>query len=321
MSKVFSVIATAILVLLCSPFLMGQDNGIAKRNPTVVVMPSESWCVANGFTLELSGKKLPDYERVFQESELYKAISNDMNGKFNDAGIDMTLLDQALKTKAEDDIAASALTSKSGEQVGTSTYEAIISRFRPDVIIEADWPKSATPDGAKIGFEYLSMTFRIFDGYSNTVITSRTEKTVSQPKGYRDLQSLILMCIEVQMPNIISDIKVKVSDYISNGRPVKVQFRTSGMTLDDEFGEDEEELADIIKDLMRKNSVGGSANPGQNTDNILEFMPRMSMNYIDAESWVKEFTKPRFKELNLKAKYSQRGPGELTVVIERKTQE
>jgi hypothetical protein len=129
------------------------------------------------------------------------------------------------------------------------------------------------------------------------------------------------MCIEVQMPNIISDIKVKVSDYISNGRPVKVQFRTSGMTLDDEFGEDEEELADIIKELMRTNAVGGSANPGQNTDNILEFMPRMSMNYIDAESWVKEFTKPKFKELNLKAKYSQRGPGELTVVIERKTQE
>jgi hypothetical protein len=165
------------------------------------------------------------------------------------------------------------------------------------------------------------MTFRIFDGYSNTVITSRTEKTVSQPKGYRDLQALILMCIEVQMPNIISDIKTKIDDYVSNGRPVKVQFRTAGMTLDDEFGDDEDELADILKELMRANSVGGSANPGQNTENVLEFMPRMHMRFSDAETWVKEFTKPKFKELSLKGKYSQKGPGELTVVIERKTQE
>jgi hypothetical protein len=313
MKLFFSLI---VLALFSYSSICAQGEA-PMRNPVVVVVPSETWCNKNGYVKRVGDKVDIEYERVFRESELIKAITNDMNGRFTDNGITMTLIDQAMKSNSDAMITQSVQTDKYGQAVSKSMMEELVTRFRPDWIVELDLPYASTADGSKAGFEYVSLSYRIFDAFTSTVISSRTEKTNSLPKGYSDLQSSIISLAEIHVPNIISDIKTRVDDFATHGRQVQVTFKTSDVTMDDEFGEDDEELTDLVKRLIQQNAVRGAYNVGQSTENFVSFTPRMPISFVDAESWLKSFIKPELKKIGLKAKYDSVGAGIVDVIISK----
>jgi hypothetical protein len=318
MKKSITIIIATFSWLLSASNAFGQDEQMTKRNPIVVVRPTDNWCLRNGFKQD-SNTDVSVYEKVFQESELFNVVSRELNGRFEKASIDMKPLDELIKTFREEKIEQGGLESKDHHQFVSGTYDEMVSAVRPDIIVEVDWPNAPTADGSKIGFEYMTMSFRVMDGYTKDLISEKNSKTNSLPKGYNNMQTLLQNCIEINMPDIISDIKSQVDDYHLNGRPVKVRFRTVDMSFDDEFGENDDELADFISKHMRMNSVKGSSNPGQSTSNVLDFNARMPANQPDPEEWVKSFIKPVLKQLGLKGKYDRKGIGELIIIISPKT--
>ncbi|HRP60678.1 MAG TPA: DUF6175 family protein, partial [Vicingus sp.] len=77
MKKIISITLSFVLL---SALAFGQ-----AKKPTIMVVPSDNWCITNGFFLEFDNQgtkvKIPDYKRAFQEnSDLNLVISslNDM---------------------------------------------------------------------------------------------------------------------------------------------------------------------------------------------------------------------------------------------------
>ena len=63
------------LILLLPLYMMGQ-----AKKPTIMVIPADVWCTANGYMLELENQgkrtRVPDYHRAVQEDmDLVNAIT------------------------------------------------------------------------------------------------------------------------------------------------------------------------------------------------------------------------------------------------------
>jgi hypothetical protein len=218
-------------VLLLPVMLMAQ----AKR-PTLMVIPADSWCAANGYMTTEDGKLVPDYEKAWQENQDLFSVVAKIGELMTDRGFPLKDMSQSLKN---------------------------IGQVRTDILMEVGWKVNKT--GPKQSVTY---TLRGVDAYTLKQIAAGSG--TGNPSFSAELPVLIEEAVLERMDNFADQLQAHFDDLLENGREVNVSVRAeNGIEFGNEY--DGEELTDIIDEWMALNTVGHRYNLSNATETMLDF--------------------------------------------------
>ena len=161
------------LALFVSTFSYAQT----AKKPTIMILPSDNWCVQRYFTQEFSNQgqtvRIPNYQQAFQEDIEIGAVISKVGGLLTGLGYSIKDAEQGLKTlatrEAEDNV---TMSKTSGASLSETPLDILKRRLKSDIVIQIGWNLNREANGR-------SATFNIeaFDCYTNKRIASSTSTT------------------------------------------------------------------------------------------------------------------------------------------------
>lgn len=298
--------------------LSAMAFGQAKK-PTLMVIPSDAWCIQNGYYLEFDDQgsitKVPDYKRAFQESTDLNNVISKINGIFADRGFPLQNMESVIKNIEADAAEDALVTSKSGGEFTESALDVIQSRAKSDIVIQLTW--TVNENGPK-----KSVTFNMqgLDSYTNKQIA--TAQGTGAPSFSAELILLLEEAVLAHVDNFNTDLQRHFNDLFENGREVRVRVRVFdswGEDLESEFGGDE--LTYVIDDWMAENTVSGRYTLARSTENIMVFEQVRIPLYdereraMDTRRFARELSKYLKNNFGIVNKVMTKGLGEATIVL------
>lgn len=266
------------------------------KKPTLMVVPSDFWCIKNGFVKEFNNQgtktKVPDYKRAFQESgDLIAAISK-INGLMAKEGFPLKNMESALKSLESESAEDALLLSKNGSAgVTESAIDKLKKTAKADIILQLSM--EVLSDGPKKSVRY---TLQGLDAYTDKEIASAGG--TGKPSFAADAAVLLEEAVVDKMPNFIASLQSHFDDLFANGREIIVRvkkFDSWNGDLEKEYNG--EELGTIIENWMRANTVKGRFSTSESTENMLLFeqvrIPLFdaSGNALDARAFTRNLQK------------------------------
>lgn len=278
MKRVIFVMAA----LLLPAMLMAQ----AKR-PTLMVIPADSWCAANGYMTTEDGKQVPDYEKAWQENQDLFSVVAKIGELMTDRGFPLKDMSQSLKN---------------------------IGQVRTDILMEVGWKVNKT--GPKQSVTY---TLRGVDAYTLKQIAAGSG--TGKPSFSAELPVLIEEAVLERMDNFADQLQAHFDDLLENGREVSVSVRAeNGIEFGNEY--DGEELTDIIDEWMALNTVGHRYNLSNATETMLDFEQVRIALYadngmaLDTRRFVNDLRKKlSAAPYNIPSKIETNGLGKATLIL------
>lgn len=312
-------ILLAGLLCLFSSILNGQE-----KKPTIMVVPSDVWCVQNGFTQTYENQgvteTVPDYVKALQnDANLLLAIGK-INTMMADRGFPLKDLAAVSKAIAQQNAEDALVESKTS---GATLAESPVDRFRR--VAKADIIMQLTYSLNKMGPKY-SLTYNLqgLDSYTNKQIAG-AQGTGKQTIA-TELPVLLEEAVMVNMDAFCSQLITYFDDIYENGREVAVDIRVfdngSGLDLETEFGD--MELSEIIDNWMADNTVNHVYNKSESSSNIIRYeQVRIPLymgngNQMDTESFVRGLRTYLRKEYRIQSKVMSRGLGKCILAIGEK---
>ncbi len=300
--------------------------GQAKK-PTIMVVPSDNWCIKNGYTMTFDEmgtlKTLPDYKTAIQnETDLLMTIAK-INTMMADRGFPLVNLETALKNMEQESGELSALSSKSGANLAENPIDILQRAANADIIIQLTYVIN------QLGPQ-RSITFMLqgFDAYTNKQIAG------AQGTGSPSFATLTPVLLEEAVLSHIEDFNARLqshfNDLFENGREIVFQVRvwdTSPIDLEEVFNFNGQrlELGEIIEDWVADNTVRGRFNTGTYTQYVIRFEQVRIPLYderqraMDTRRWVRDLrtmlTRTPFTQ---DVKIHTRGLGEIWLIIGEK---
>lgn len=241
----------AILSLVALPMMLSAQ----AKKPTLIVVPGDAWCAANGYMTEFDNQgkvtRVPDYERALVEDMDLVNVITKINELMADRGFTVKDLSQSVKnisqTTAENEMTTSRT---SGASIAETPLDRLLNRAKADIMLEVNW--KTTDQGPK---KYLTYNLRGLDAYTSKQVAA------SQGTGEPSFSAVVPVLLEEavlkNMDNFCAQLQAHFDDMVANGREVIVNLRIfdngSGMSFEDEF--DGVELSEIIDDWMAQNTV------------------------------------------------------------------
>lgn len=314
---------TLLAGLLCITLAFAEGHA---AKPEIMVVPSDLWCNTNGFmtTYDNMGtiEKVPDYKTALQEDANLKLAISTINGLMAERGFPLKVLEQELKHVQQDAAEEMMLTSKNGNSLAESPIDLLRRTAKADIIMELTW--TINQQGPKY---VLAYTLEGIDPYTSKSIANATG--VGTPSFSSDVTTLLYEAVVANIDNFNNTLQDFFNDLFENGREIRVSFNVfdnneAGIDLESEFGEDEEELIDIIKHWFKKNTVGGRfSNPSASETRATFTQVRIPLlddegDAIDAATFIKKLTKKLKKEYQIPAKVDTKGLGEVRVILGEK---
>lgn len=271
--------------LLLPAMLMAQ----AKR-PTLMVIPADSWCAANGYMTTEDGKQVPDYEKAWQKNQDLFSVVAKIGELMTDRGFPLKDMSQSLKN---------------------------IGQVRTDILMEVGWKVNKT--GPKQSVTY---TLRGVDAYTLKQIAAGSG--TGKPSFSAELPVLIEEAVLERMDNFADQLQAHFDDLLENGREVSVSVRAeNGIKFGNEY--DGEELTDIIDEWMALNTVGHRYNLSNATETMLDFEQVRIALYadngmaLDTRRFVNDLRKKlSAAPYNIPSKIETNGLGKATLILGKK---
>lgn len=207
-----------------------------SKRPTLMVIPSDSWCAANGFVKNEKGTQVPDYEKAWQNSQDLFGVVAKIGELMSDRKFPLKDMSQSLKN---------------------------IGKVSTDIFLEVGWKVNKT--GPKQSVTY---TLRGVDAYTMKQVAAGSG--TGKPSFSAELPVLIEEAVLERMDNFSDQLQEHFDDLLTNGREVAVSIRvTNAITLDKEY--DGKELTDIIEEWMALNTVGQQYSLSDVSDKTMDF--------------------------------------------------
>lgn len=306
MKKSITIIS-AVLVCVCA---FAQP-----KKPTIMVVPSDSWCVQNGFVSSFDNQgvqeNVPDYMKaLLSSSDLQLAIGK-INTLMADRGFPLKNLESVVKTIREQNAEDNLIQSKTS---GSSLAENPIDRFRrtarADIIMQLSWTINTT--GPK---KSLSYNLQGLDSYTNKQIAGAQGTGGSSFSA--DVPVLLEEAVMANMDNFCAQLQKYFEDLQENGREVSVMIRVfdngSGLDLESEYNG--KELTEIIDAWMAENTVNHVYSKSEASETFIKFeqvripLYRENGNAMDTESFVRSLRNYLRKNYDIQSKVLPRGLG------------
>lgn len=310
-----------LVLLMASLFVCATLFAQAKK-PTIMVVPSDNWCVQNGYTQKFDNMgtemTLPDYRAALQQnSDLLLAISK-INEMMAEREFPLKNLESSLKTLMNQEAEDAMLTNKEGGGVAESPIDKLKKVAKADIWMQLTYTVNQV--GPK-----RSLTFNLqgLDAYTDKQIAGASG--TSEPSFTSELAILIEQAVLMHIDNFNAQLQSHFDDIFANGREIVVRIKTwddAGFDLEEEF--DGDELGMIIEDWMSDNTVHGRFNTTDATENMmlfeqvripLEMEEDGKVRQVDARRWVNGLRKYLKSEYDIESKLMMQGLGQAQLVI------
>ena len=292
------------------------------KKPTIMVVPSDNWCVQNGYTQKFDNMgtemTLPDYRAALQQnSDLLLAISK-INEMMAEREFPLKNLESSLKTLMNQEAEDAMLTNKEGGGVAESPIDKLKKVAKADIWMQLTYTVNQV--GPK-----RSLTFNLqgLDAYTDKQIAGASG--TSEPSFTSELAILIEQAVLMHIDNFNAQLQSHFDDIFANGREIVVRIKTwddAGFDLEEEF--DGDELGMLIEDWMSDNTVHGRFNTTDATENMmlfeqvripLEMEEDGKVRQVDARRWVNGLRKYLKSEYDIESKLMMQGLGQAQLVI------
>lgn len=313
------VLFSAALVLAVSS-VMGQ-----AKKPTIMVVPSDRYCISKGYMTKFDDQDLPDYKKALQnDAELRMAISK-ISGMMADREFPLKDLEQELRNISNESAESAMITGASGSSVAESPVDVLKRTAKADIIMDLDF--SVVKQGPRNSIMY---TLNGLDAYTSKNIASSTG--VGSPSSAASVELLIEEAVLSHMDEFTGRLQAHFDDMFANGREVKIMvkvFDGSEVNLSDEvnYNGETDELGIFIEDWMADNTVNGRFSLSDGTENFQRYeQVRIPMYYerngrqraMDTRTFVNNLKKFVAESFNLESKVYMRGLGEAWLIIGEK---
>ena len=294
------------IILLCLSLMLGIVLYGQAKKPTIMVVPSDNWCVQNGYTetYDNQGKtvKVPDYVAAVQNSsDLLLAISK-INEMMTERGFPLKNLESCLKTLNNQSAEDAMLSSRDGSSVAESPIDKLKKVAKADIWIQLTYTVNQV--GPK-----KSLTFNLqgLDAYTDKQIAGASG--TSSPSFASEIAILIEEAVLMHIDSFNAQLQSHFDDLFANGREIIVRIKTWEDFEDGlETEYDGKELGSIIEDWMADNTVQGRFNTSDATENLMLFeQVRIPLEVevdgktrqVDARRWVGDLRKYRKTKDNI----------------------
>ena len=295
--------------------------GQAKK-PTIMVVPSDNWCLENNFTqtFDYQGtpKVVPDYRAALQKSTDLLLVISKINEMMAERGFPLKNLESCLKTLENQSAEDAMLTSKTGAAVAESPIDALKKVAKADIWMQLTY--KINQFGPK---KSLTFILQGLDAYTDKQVASAngTGAQSFTPEVAILLEEAVLSHID----NFNSQLQMHFDDLFANGREVTVRIKVwddAGIDLEEEFGD--KELGQIIEDWMADNTVNGRYNTTDATENMMYFeqvrIPLQveedgKVRQVDARRWLGNLRKYLKSNFEIESKLMTQGLGQAQLVI------
>lgn len=290
-------------------------TGQVAKKPSLMVVPSRSWCFQNGFLEDFNGEKIPDYRRAFDETPELNLIVAKIGQLMSERGFDLKLMSNALTSLAEEKAEDMTMVSdETGADIQESNIDKLRKVAKADIWMEVDWLLN------NMGFS-RSVTFNLsgIDAYSNMQIANC--QGTGSPSYSSELPILLSEAVSANLDNFNEQLMSKFEDWFENGRQITVEikvFSDSEYNLESEVNGDE--LGYLIEDWMGENTVKSQFSTDVATSTMMKFSNvRIPMvldtgKAMDARAFGRELQK-MLKTKEIRAKATTVGLGRLIIII------
>jgi len=309
-------------------FLLSSIIGFSQaKKPTIMVIPSDNWCIKNGFVQQqdVMGtiKTFPDYKAALQnDTELLMVLSK-INTLMADRGFPLKNLESVLKTLETQSAETAMLTSKSGAELAESPIDVLKRTANADIIIQITYV--VNQNGPK-----RSVTFMLqgLDAYTNKQIAGA--QGTGQPSFATELSVLLEEAVISYIDDFNSRLQDHFNDLFANGREVALQVRVfngAAFDLEQEFTWKGEtlECGEIIEDWVADNTVQKRYSLSDQSENRMIFEQVRIPLYderdrpMDTRRWVRDLrTMLTGAPFNTPVKIYTRGLGEVWLILGEK---
>lgn len=246
--KIKSFISVALLALFALS-AMGQ-----AKKPTLMVMPSEAWCMEHGYTQTFDNQgtteTIPDYKAAVSSDKQLTAIITKINTLMADRGFPLKDMQQTLRNisslAAEEQVITS---SKSGASITESPLDRLRRTAKADIILEIDW--NVNTIGPKNSITY---NIRALDAYSSKQVAGA--EGTGKGSFSAEIPVLLEEAVQDHMDSFVERLQAHFDDMFAHGREVVLDLRifdSSDISFEKEYNN--YELSEIIDNWLADNCV------------------------------------------------------------------
>ena len=311
-----------LLIIGCLCYL-GINVGYSQaKKPTLMVVPSQEWCITNGYYIEVDDQgtktKIPNYKKAFQENANMNLVISAMNGIMAERGFPMKSMESAIKTLESESAEDNMRSSKSGAGISESPVDKLKKVAKADIILNLSYTVSSTGPKKSITFNLAGI-----DAYTDKQIATATG--TGAPSFSAELPVLLKEAVMNNMDNFNSQLQAHFEDMLANGREIIIRIKKFDADIDLEKEYDGKELSAHIEDWLKTACVKGRFSTSEATENMMLFeQVRIPLyddkgNATDARGFVKglqNFLKAA--PYNLTSKLTMKGLGQAALIIGEK---
>lgn len=295
------------------------------KKPTLLVVPSESWCANNGYTEAYYNQGemqlIPNYEIAIQTSSDLNLVIAKINELLAEREFPAKDLAQSLRSIKKNNAENSVIASKtSGAEISESPLDVLRRTAKADIMIEVDWKLNST--GPKKSITY---TLKGLDAYTDKQIAGSSG--TGAPSFSAEVPVLLQEAVESNMDQFTAQLQNHFDDMFANGREATIDIQVfdngSGLDLEKEY--DGTELSEIIEDWMAENTVNGRFNTSDATETFMLFeqvripLQNDKGRAIDTNTFARGLVKHlKAEPYNIDSKLVNRGLGRALIILGEK---
>ena len=293
------------------------------KKPSLMVVPSRSWCVQNGCMdeFETMGEKIlvPNYQKAFDMNPQLNLVTSKIGQFMSDEGFDLRLMSRVLTTIQNEAAEQQVLTSSNGSMVAESPIDKMRRVANADIWLEVDWMLNEN------GLE-KSVTINLsgIDAYTDEQIANG--QGTGKPTTSNEIQVLVGAAINNNMGTFISQLHSKFDEWFEQGRQITVQIQKWDgweYNLESEF--DGDELGILIEDYIAETTVNNQFSTDMATENRMIFsnvrIPMINEETgraMDARRYGISIQKMLRDRYQITAKVMTKGLGQVTIILGEK---
>lgn len=317
MKRIIKSISLACLFLGLSISAFSQ-----AKKPTIMVVPSDNWCITNGYVLEFDNQgtkvKVPDYKRAVQESSDLLLVISKINQLMSDRGFPLKNLESSLKTLESEAAENAMMSSKTGAGVSESPVDKLKKVAKADIWMQLTWTVNVTGPKKSITFNLQGL-----DAYTDKQIAGASG--TGQPSFTAELPVLLEEAVLAHLDNFNVQLQKHFDDMFANGREIILRIKKWDSfegDLESEYGG--AELGSQIEKWVSANTVQGRFSTSDATENMMLFEQVRIPLYdatnkaLDARGWAKGLQKHLKDTYQIESKLTMKGLGQAVIVIGEK---
>lgn len=294
------------------------------KKPTLMVLPSDNWCVQRYFISEFDNQgtkmKVPNYKQAFQEDGEIGQVISKIGSILVERGFPLKDAEQEIRNleqqSAEEVVTGSSI---SGASLAESPLDKLRKRAKADIIIQIWWSINKTDKGKSVNF-----TLEALDAYTSKKIASSTG--TGTPSMNDPIPVLLQKAVLTNVDLFTAQLQQHFTSMIDNGREIIIRIKrwqNWNNNLETEYGG--KELSDVINSWLQKNTIKGKFNITDVSENMMNIeQAKIELfdeqnKQIDARIFTRELQKYlKAQPYNIDSKLMTRGLGEAILVLGEK---